>query len=386
MTAYVPGLIISPQIKIEKVRELSLPGKTLVKVGATVAYNTPTLSAQMPSEIYIVRIPDKTGIDTLQVKAGLLHKVGDSVQKGELIFKLKTCWGLWTTQLESPVSGVVEFFNTSTGHLGIRPPATTLQIPAYINGTVTEVGTDKFVKIEATVAMLQGIFGIGGERFGQILVLNIANNQVVTREYLSNLGVSLAGLVLIGGSSFDLSALDFALEQKAAGILTGSITSKVLRNFVGYNLGTAMTGDEKLGLTFIISEGFGELAISERVMKIAKTLQGQMASINGATQVRAGAMRPEVIVSSNLTKENQSFLSQAEQEQASATKLCSSETLTCGSPVRIIRTPYFGRFGVITELPAQLTKIESGAMVRVAKVLLQDENREVYIPRTNLEL
>jgi hypothetical protein len=377
MTAYVPGLIISPKTKIEKIRELSLAGKTLVQAGATVDYDTPVLSAQIPAEIYIVRIPDRTGVDALQVKDGLLCKVGDSVQKGELIFKLKTFFGLWTTQLESPVSGVVEFVNESTGHLGIRPPATILQIPAYVNGVVAEVATDRFVRIEANVAMLQGIFGIGGENFGKIFVLDIGNDKIVTREYLADLGVDLVGLVLIGGSSFDLAALNFALEQKVVGILTGSITSEVLRDFIGYNLGTAMTGDEKIGLTLIISEGFGELAISERVMEIAKTLQGQIASVNGATQVRAGAVRPEVIVSAKVQDESGNLKSE---------QLLTSETLEVGRRVRIIRTPYFGKFGIVAELPTQLTQIESGAVVRVAKVVLQDENRELYIPRTNLEL
>jgi transcription antitermination factor NusG len=63
-----------------------------------------------------------------------------------------------------------------------------------------------------------------------------------------------------------------------------------------------------------------------------------------------------------------------------------SEGLTVGSLVRVIRVPYFGQRAVITALPRELERIETGASARVAKVTLEADGSEVTVPRANLEL
>ena len=388
MTAYTPGLIVNPEEKIEKLRELALCGKVLVQAGDRVRYDSAVLSAEVPAEIIIIRLPDRTGIDISRISRGILCKVGDFVNKDELIFRLKTCFGLFTTTLRSPVSGTIEFFNPQTGHLGIRPPAEVRNIPAYISGTVTEVIENKSVKIETTGALIQGIFGLSGERFGKIVALDIENNAVVTKDYLEQQNISFKDAILVGGKTFSLDALNFAVEKQVSGIVTGSITSKTLNEFLGYKLGLAITGDEKIGLTLIITEGFGEIAISTRVMELARSLHGHVASINGATQVRAGAMRPELIVT-EFTIVGARSTRPPEVVRPSTGRADLAPTI--GGIIRITREPYFGQFARIVELPAELTTIETGAKVRVAKVELLDkttstQNRTVFIPRANLEL
>jgi len=57
-----------------------------------------------------------------------------------------------------------------------------------------------------------------------------------------------------------------------------------------------------------------------------------------------------------------------------------------GTVVRVIRAPYFGLLGEVTELPHALQKLESGSMARVAKVKMYEQNKEVMLPRANLEI
>ena len=59
--------------------------------------------------------------------------------------------------------------------------------------------------------------------------------------------------------------------------------------------------------------------------------------------------------------------------------------ISLGSMVRIIREPFFGRFGRVKDLPPQLTKMESETEVRVAEIEFDDGSIEI-IPRTNLEM
>ena len=75
--AYTPGLLVSPKTKISKVRELPLLGKSLFKVGDHVRFDQPVLSAEIPGEVEIVRIADRTGLDPELIKENVkVHVMG----------------------------------------------------------------------------------------------------------------------------------------------------------------------------------------------------------------------------------------------------------------------------------------------------------------------
>ena len=103
-----------------------------------------------------------------------------------------------------------------------------------------------------------------------------------------------------------------------------------------------------------------------------KKHHGRFTSVNGATQIRAGVIRPEIVIPLNDVD-----------DLDSGTK--KNETgITEGSLVRVIRAPYFGHKGTVTSLPHELQKMESETMVRVAEVKIDNEN--FVIPRANLEM
>ena len=59
--------------------------------------------------------------------------------------------------------------------------------------------------------------------------------------------------------------------------------------------------------------------------------------------------------------------------------------LEVGTPIRVIREPYFGLLGKVTGLPATLQTVESGTEVRVLTAKL-DDGRDVTVPRANVEI
>jgi hypothetical protein len=202
------------------------------------------------------------------------------------------------------------------------------------------------------------------------------------------------GAVLVGGQSPTIDALKIAASRGAVGFVTASIDDKTLAEYVGYDIGIALTGDERVPMTVIITEGFGSLAMNERIVSMLRQAEGARASINGATQVRAGAQRPEIIT-------RVTDLGPADRDVAghvdSGMGLSRAESHSCamseqgiglqvGSRVRVIRVPYFGLQGCVTALPKELVEIETGALARVARVMLESEQREVVVPRANIEL
>ena len=180
-----------------------------------------------------------------------------------------------------------------------------------------------------------------------------------------------AGQVLVAGAGATPETLAAAAEQGASAVVVGSIEDATLREFLGFDLGVAVTGHEEVPLTLIITEGFGQLDMATRTFEVLGELDGMAASVNGATQIRAGAVRPEIIVP------NQA----GDREDDPAP----GHRLEIGSRVRIIRVPNFGALAEVTELPQQPAVIESGATVRVLKARL-DSGENVTVPRANVEL
>ena len=371
--AYTPTLSVTPSTLISKIRELPLPGKNLVQPGDLVTHKTTVLSTELPGELEVIRLAERLGFDPVDIVPGVKVTRGDSVVKGDILCEIKTFFNLFSTSLESPSSGTIEFYLEENGHLGIRQPSTPLEVTAYIDGRVTEVVQGKSVTIESEASLIQGIFGVGGECHGEILTLSGKDELEITPEDIKGLNVDLTNKILIGGARFTKKALNLVSEYGVSAVVTGSIDSEILADFLGYELGVSVTGDEDLPFSLIVTEGFGHLALSSRVSALARQLDGKMASANGATQVRAGAMRPEIIVSREI--EQPPKLSHEEQ----------TSSLEVGARVRVVRVPYFGEFGEIVALPTAPAKIDSGALVRVVKVLLENDN-EILVPRANIEL
>lgn len=221
------------------------------------------------------------------------------------------------------------------------------------------------VTIETTATFAQGIFGVGGERLGRLNVLSIPSN---TKLDSSHIPADCSGAVLVGGHSPTIDAIHVAVARGAVGLVTGSIDDPTLREYIGYDLGIALTGDEEIPMTLIITEGFGEIPMSERITSTLTPVQGSRVSINGATQVRAGAQRPEILVWNTASNV--------------AARDGGAQGLEVGARMRLIRVPFFGLRGVVEELPHELMQLETGAMARVLKARLED-GRTVIVPRAN---
>lgn len=369
--AYTPSLLVTPNTRVTKQRELPLAGRVLVRPGDQVQALSPVLAAEIPGELEIVRIADRLGVDPEDVAEIVPLPPGTVVREGDLLCERRSFFGLLRARVSSPVGGVVEFFTPGNAHLGIRRPPTQLEVNAYIDGTVVAIEEGKSVTLETDAAVIQGIFGVGGERHGIIRALAVSPDEVITAAKVPQLG-ELSGGVLVGGASFTADALEEAAKLGASAVVTGSIESADLRRFTGRDISVSVTGDEDVPLTLIVTEGFGHLPLSSRAYELAQSLEGRRASVNGATQVRAGAMRPEIVVPREV-----SGGAGAEMEDA---------VLRPGTRIRCIRVPYFGLTGTVVELPHNPEAVASGARVRVLRARLDGSGETVTIPRANVEL
>ena len=126
-------------------------------------------------------------------------------------------------------------------------------------------------------------------------------------------------------------------------------------------------------MVYVLTEGFGHICMADRTWRLLGAHRGELASVSGATQIRAGVMRPEILIPRGVP-------ARAAAEESHATGL------EVGSLLRVIREPHFGRIGHVAELPPELRPLESEAKVRVLVVEFADDHTRAVVPRANVEL
>jgi hypothetical protein len=196
----------------------------------------------------------------------------------------------------------------------------------------------------------------------------------------------MKGKIVVCGAFLDADAMRRAAEIGLAGLVVGGIHDKDLRELLGYDLGVAITGtervlirgNERVPLTLVLTEGFGTIPMATKTFNLLARHVGQNASLSGATQIRAGVTRPEIIIPRRQGAERT-----AAPDVGAA--VAEKTGIRIGDQARIIRDPLFGKIGQVAGLPSDLRQIETESYVRVLEVAFPDGAKAV-IPRANVEI
>src|SRR5712691_5204254 len=371
---YTPGLTVTPRTVVSKKRVLPLPGTVLVSAGDAVTSATVVARAELPGKVHVVNLVNQLGILPEDLPDYMVKRVGDRIQQGDVLAETKAFITWFKTQVRAPSTGTVETISTATGQVILREPPRPVELFAYVDGTVTEVLPGQGARVETTCAFIQGIFGIGGETWGS-LVLGVASpEEDVTAAHFTS---AHAGKIVVGGAFVGTEALARARAVGVKGVVVGGMHDKDLRALLGYDLGVAITGTEHVGFTLILTEGFGRIPMARKTFELLRTLNGRKACVSGATQIRAGVVRPEIIVP----------LAAGEASEVVGVGIAGQarEGVKVGDPVRVIREPFFGRIGQVAGMPSDLTMIPTESHVRVMEIQFPDGSRAV-VPRANIEV
>lgn len=368
--AYTPGLKIKESLMVSKKRSLPIAGQVFVEENEEVSADVTVAETLIPGDPEVVSALLKLGITPDSLPDCMVVDIGENVREGDVLARYSMFFGLIKRELPSPIDGMVEEVSKVTGQIILRREEVPVSVNAYIPGKIIKVIPNEGVVVECHGAFIQGIFGIGGERHGEIRVVVDSPDAILTVDLIK---ADDRERILVGGGLITLDALRKAVEVGVAGIVVGGIDSGDLMEFMGMGIGVAITGEEEYGITLIVTEGFGKMAMHQKTFNIFKKHDGAAASINGATQIRAGVIRPEVVIPHEETVE-------ATDEEAEL-----SEGMIPGTPIRIIRNPYFGAIGKVVSLPVELQVVETGSKVRVLEAELED-GRRVIVPRANVEI
>ena len=368
--AYTPGLKVMPSTVLRKKRLLPIPGKVMADMNAAVDALDVVAQTELPGKVFSVNVANRLAVTPEEIPGFMLKREGDSVTAGEIIAENKPFLKWFKTSIESPVAGTVESISPVTGQVLLREPPKVLPVKAYVKGKIVEITPGFGVTVEAEGTFIQGIFGIGGETNGEICVAVESPDEDLSPEAIKD---HHRGKIVVGGKHASLATIQRAIELGVSALVVGGIHDRDLRQLLGYDIGVAVTGSEKIGTTLVVTEGFGMIPMAEYTFKLLSSRNGEHASVSGATQIRAGVMRPEIIVP-GLPK----GVSEAKRDQGRG-------WIEPGDPIRIIREPHFGVIGTVKSLPPELTVIGSESHARVLEVKL-DGGEVIVVPRANIEV
>ena len=303
---------------------------------------------------------------------------GDFVHEGQVLAAAQNI--ALMDYVYAPMAGIVEKICPKTGTITIVRPIRPAQVTAHIAGMITSIVPDEGAVVEAVGSYLEGVFGIGGERAGELAVASDG-----PAETLGEAGVmpEHKGKVLLAGALATLEAVQKAKLVGAKGIVVGGMDNLDLVQVLGREINVGITGQEQTDFTIVVMESFGSMPMNRRAWEVLCSRAGRIASIDGTTQIRAGVIRPQILLSDGAegleAATGEAYGVAREEPRPSTTNL------SVGDAVRCVRAPYPGMRGVVEELPVQPERVESESLLEVARVRLAD-GRLVTVAEANLEV
>jgi len=355
MHYYPPESRITPLTVIRRERLLPVQGQVLVHPGETVGPADVVARCQVPGTMRVIDVSRQLRIRRDRVAGAIRKAPGDMVQANEVVAAPGGLFGRLRRACRSPVDG--EVIEVRDGLVLIEEAGTPLELRAHLKGQVTNVMPNRGVVISAAGALIQGVWGNGGEAEG-VLKLLVDGPQKPLRN--RSIDVSCHGTVIVGGRLADEKALEQAAEAQVRGVIVGSVNAELCPLL------------KSLPFPVLVTEGFGAMPMSDPVFALLHANMGREAMVSADTRTRWGARRPEVLIPLR-----------AEDEKPAEEP--GPRLLQVGDRVRILRAPYVGSVGTVRDLPALPQALESGARLPVALVDLAQE-QAVAIPLVNLEL
>ncbi|MDP7571225.1 MAG: hypothetical protein QF391_06420, partial [Myxococcota bacterium] len=277
--AYTPGLRVTRHTELFKQRRLPIKGEVLVQVGDEVERDQVVARTELPGNVTTVNLVNRLGITADELPRYMLKREGEKVRADEPLAETRPFIKLFKTTVRAEIDGTVESVSSVTGQVMLREAPIPVEVPAFIRGTVEEVLPREGVVVGTTGAYVQGIFGVGGECWGTLRMLVDGPDQRLKPDLVDG---DCSGQILVGGGLIEFEAIERAREAGAVGVIGGGIHDRDLKELLGYDLGVAITGTEEIGLTVIVTEGFGQIGMARKTFDILRACSGQEASISGA--------------------------------------------------------------------------------------------------------
>ena len=198
--SYTPGLKVLKHSDVTKERLLPLKGNVHVNLNDEVKSDCIVASTDIPGNVQMINMTNKLNVDPAQVLDCMLVKVNQNVEKNQIIARNKGLFGLFKTEIKSPINGKIINISKVTGQVVISEKPLPVQVDAYIPGIIKKIYDHEGVVVNSQGTFIQGIIGIGGEKQGIIKLLVKSPDE---RIDLSMINSNMKDSIIVCGSFID---------------------------------------------------------------------------------------------------------------------------------------------------------------------------------------
>lgn len=340
--------LLEPQIVLQRERMLPQLGELIGSIGSEVTPMQVVGRSQIAGGYVVVNASEQLNISSDAVVDSLHVGEGDLVEAGDVLLRR----GRWGQKVVAPVAGRVHA--VQNGRLLLQRPFIWHELRALLRGTIVNQLPQRGVVIETTGAFVQGRWGTPQEGFGRLRLLTETAEGTLAAEGWKS---ELARHVVVAGRVLETAVLHQAAETNIAGLIVGSMPAALV------------PFAQTLPFPLILTDGFGQPAMSEIIFNLLKKLENREATILGKVDEEKGG-RPEVIVAAT-TPGHQTLRPPA--------------PLAVGQTVRLLRQPYSQQVGQVVKLFEQAQALETGIYAPGAAVKLAN-GQVVFVPDANLDV
>lgn len=346
-----PVIHILPLTTLRRECTLPVPGRILAKLDQKVTALDVVAEANYGREHALIDVSRALGLAAEAAEALLLVKAGDLVDAGDPLVQRSS---LAKQVVRAPHAGRIVIIRG--GKLLMELGEKNLELQAGIPGTITRHIGEKGVEITFTGALVQGVWGNGKTDQGLLLAVIHSPEDSLSAK---SLDVSHRGSILLAGHCSEPSALQAAGDLPVRGLILGSIAPALLPLA------------SQAAYPIVVVDGFGPRAFNGAAYKLLTTNEKRETTLNAQAFDRHCGIRPEIYIPLPVS-----------QEPAPPRGV---ESFAPEQAVRLLRSPYASRVGVLINLKPGLTSMPSGLRLPAAQVRL-DTGEQVTVPLANMEV
>lgn len=347
---------VAPLTSIRRERRLAETGDVVVAVGSRVDSLDVIARSSGTGRLCPVPLGRYLQSPEAALDKYMRKHPGDTIEPRDVIASKPGLFGTMRRIYRAPGAGRILAQQGTWLTLELTPAPVDLK--ALYRGMVVNVIQGCGVAIEAVGALVQGVWGGGGEGSGVLKKLVETPGDLLTEDKID---ASVAGAILVGGAGVTEQALRRAAQEQAAGLVLGGL-KPLLKDLV-----------TTLRLPTLVTDGFGEPAMAAPIFELLAAHHGEQASLNASPEV-GSELRPELFIPAVST----------EREPVHAPPLAPLSA-QINARVRLLAPPQEGAIGRIVGIPSLPQVLESGVIAWGATIELAGSER-IFAPWENFEL
>lgn len=366
---------VIPDVVTLIVRELPGDGPILVAVGQEVipsdvlGLSVTTAGFRLVNFAKAIEASPKDAFQFLQ------KELGKATFRGEILGLKK---GIFKKTFISPMDGILENYDPSSGNLKLSYLPERQRILAATFGIVTAVDNGRRrVVIKTQATEIVGLLGSGQVREGNLALLGARGSLADA----SSITPKLTNHVVIAGGLIYKEALRAAVAISVKGIITGGINAEDFKGMSGGILTGNRNFSTDVGLSLVVTEGFGTIPIGEDIFSILVKYNDKFAVIDGN---RARLLLPsfdpnclQKVRSTVLPESPEIVLLRPTIEPV-------AEELKLGMKLRVVAVPFLGAEGQLIGIDTTATKLPSGLLAYL--LTIETKSRKIKVPLPNVEI